>query len=287
MTPTTTIHSRALLVWLTISGWSARRYDKQVTNKVNAQYAASTDAGRYNKHLLPGDAPAYKTLSALLSSIRAQHYTHTLAWSDEGWRLLPTANYMTYQQWYRDTRRALDTAVDAFVADYPSMRAQAARLLNGLYKDEDYPTTDDLRSRFRLDVQYAPLPAAGDIRVDLANDQIATIESTIQSRVHAATQLAVTDAWTRLHDVVAHMAERLGDPSAVFRDTLVTNAREICDSLRRLNVTGDPELEQMRVRVERELAMRDPDHLRHDDTLRAQTATKATAILDAMKGVYV
>src|SRR5258708_3920533 len=287
MTPTTTIHSRALLVWLTISGWSARRYDKQVTNKVNAQYAASTDAGRYNKHLLPGDAPAYKPLSALLSSIRAQHYTHTLAWSDEGWRLLPTANYMTYQQWYRDTRRALDTAVDAFVADYPSMRAQAARLLNGLYKDEDYPTTDDLRSRFRLDVQYAPLPAAGDIRVDLANDQIATIESTIQSRVHAATQLAVTDAWTRLHDVVAHMAERLGDPSAVFRDTLVTNAREICDSLRRLNVTGDPELEQMRGRVERELAMRHPDHFRHDDTLQAHTATKATTNLDAMKGVYV
>lgn len=73
MTPHTqngSIHARALLVWLTISGWSARRYDRQVTNKVNAQYAASTDAGRYNKHLLPGDAPSYKALTALLGAIQ-------------------------------------------------------------------------------------------------------------------------------------------------------------------------------------------------------------------------
>src|SRR5258706_4236014 len=118
ITNETAIHARALLVWLTISGWSARRYDKTVTNTVNREYAASTDAGRYNKHLLPGDALAYKALVALQGQIRAQHYGHTLAWSDEGWRLLPTANYMAYTQWFREIQSQQATTLREVLAEY-------------------------------------------------------------------------------------------------------------------------------------------------------------------------
>ena len=86
----TEIHARALLVWLTISTWSARKYDRRVSQSVNQQFHVHSDAGRYNKYLLPVDAGSYKTLIALASAIRVEHYTHTLAWSDEGWRLLPS-----------------------------------------------------------------------------------------------------------------------------------------------------------------------------------------------------
>jgi len=178
----TSIHSRALLVWLRISTWSARRYDKKVSAEVNARHNASTDAGRYNKMLLPGDATAYKTLTALAGSIRLQHYSNTLAWSDEGWRLLPTANYATYTAWLRDQQREFSNALNTFASDYPTLRAQASRLLNGLYRDEDYPDTHDLRTRFALSVEYAPVPAQGDLRVDLGADQIALIESAMRFR---------------------------------------------------------------------------------------------------------
>lgn len=282
----TAIHSHALLVWLTISTWSARRYDKTVTAKVNAQYAASDDAGRYNKHLLPGDAPAYKALITLAGSIRAAHYSHTLAWSDEGWRLLPTANYMPYVQWFRDQQRALDIALDAFIIEYPTLRQQARVRLNGLYRDEDYPTCDDLRSRFRLALEYAPVPADGDIRVDLASDQIATIESSVQSRVESATRLAMADAWKRLYDVVARMVERLSTPNAIFRDSLVTNAADVCEQLQRLNITNDPDLEAMRLRVQSELTKYDPDTLRDTPRVRRQAAASAEDIMVAMSGLY-
>src|SRR5881394_3854525 len=119
------IHTRALLVCLTISTWSARRYDKSVSLKVNAEYAASTDAGRYNKFLLPGDAASYKELVTLANGIRVAHYGHTLAWSDEGWRLLPTANYSTYADWFREQLADFNRARDTFVRDYPQMRDDA------------------------------------------------------------------------------------------------------------------------------------------------------------------
>lgn len=285
MTATTPIHSRALLVWLRISTWSARRYDKTISAEINAKHAASADAGRYNKHLLPGDASAYKTLVALAGAIRTQHYNNTLAWSDEGWRLLPTANYQSYATWLRDRQREFTSTLDAFAAEYPALRARAAVLLNGMYRPEDYPSTQDLRSRFALAVEYSPVPAAGDLRVDLASDQITMIESAIGDRLERATADAMRDAWMRLHDVVAKIAERLSAPEAIFRDSLISNAEEVCEILGRLNVTDDPQLESMRQRVRTELTRFDPETLRDDRSRREQTATRANNILDAMKGI--
>ncbi len=285
MVATTSIHSRALLVWLRISTWSARRYDKGVSAEVNARHNASSDAGRYNKMLLPGDAVAYKALTALASSIRGQHYANTLAWSDEGWRLLPTANYANYTAWLRDRQREFSTALNDFAADYPALRAQASRLLNGLYRDEDYPDVQDLRSRFSLGVEYEPVPAQGDVRVDLGADQIALIESAIAARTDRAVGDAMRDAWSRLHDVVAKIAERLSQPDAIFRDSLISNAEDVCDILQRLNVTDDPNLEAMRVRVKRELTRFTPDTLRDVPSHRQQTADRAASILSAMSGL--
>lgn len=285
MVATTSIHSRALLVWLRISTWSARRYDKKVSAEVNATHNASADAGRYNKMLLPGDAKAYKQLTALAGSIRAQHYANTLAWSDEGWRLLPTANYTQYTTWLRDRQREFSIALNEFSTDYPALRAQAARLLNGLYRDEDYPDVHDLRSRFSLGVEYEPVPAQGDLRVDLGADQIAIIEQAIGARTDRAVADAMKDAWSRLHEVVSKIAERLAQPDAIFRDTLISNAEEVCDLLQRLNVTDDPNLESMRVRVRRELTRYSPDTLRDVPSHRQQTAERAASILSAMSGL--
>ena len=282
----TQIHTRALLVWLQISTWSARKYDRSVSNKVNRDAGASDDAGRYNKFLLPGDAPSYKALVTLMSSIRAWHYNETLAWSDEGWRLLPTANYLKYADGLRQRQAEVDRAVDAFVLDYPALQASAIGRLNGLYKPEDYPDVSDLRSKFSIGLSYMPVPSAGDIRVDLASDQISAIETSILGKASASVDTAMRDAWQRLHAVVSAVVDRLSDPTAIFRDSLIGNTSELCEVLKRLNVTNDPDLERMRANVQASIASMAPDTLRISPVARQQTADKAKAILDSMAAFY-
>lgn len=286
MTSDTAIHTRALLVWLQISSWSARKYDRAVSTKVNRDNGASDDAGRYNKHLLPGDALSYKRLVALLSSLRAWHYNETLAWSDEGHRLLTTANFTNYADTLRQKIADVDRAVDSFVADYPVLRTQAALKLRGLYKPEDYPDVDDIRHRFGVNVSYSPVPIADDIRVNLAADQIALIEASINDTNQSAVQTAMNDCWQRLHSVVSHVATKLADPTAIFRDSLIENTSELCEVLKRLNVTGDPDLENMRAIVQQQIANMAPDTLRLNKHTRQQTANKAQAILDNMAAFY-
>ena len=280
------VHTRALLVWLNISTWSARKYDKRATADTNRLHHASDDAGRYNKMLLPGDASSYRALVTLAGSIRAEHYTNTLAWSDEGWRLLPTAQYITYTDWLRKRQADFDRAVDAFVQDYPTLRTQAYARLGGLYKPEDYPDVSDIRSKFSIGLNYMPVPAAGDIRVDLASDQIATIETEIQNKCQSSMQTAMRDCWHRLHEVVSHAAVKLSDPSAIFRDSLIENLRETCEVLKRLNVSDDDDLEITRSVILAQIGRHDPETLRTNKVVRQQTADKAKAILDSMAAFY-
>lgn len=92
MAQTQNLHTRAVLVNLSISSWSARKFDKQITKETLQAHGASEDAGRWNKNLMPGDATSYKDLVKHLAATREENYAQTLAWADKGFRLLPTKN---------------------------------------------------------------------------------------------------------------------------------------------------------------------------------------------------
>jgi len=271
----TSISGRAVLVSLSVSTWSARKFDRAVTAQIIARSQAVSDAGRFNKSLLPQNNASYKAIMRIAGAIRTEHYKHTLAWSDEGWRLLPTANYQDYTDMIRDKSNGFDQALRAFLADYPAMQASAQSALNGMYRDSDYPDISVLRDKFSVGCEYLPVPTEGDFRLDLTADTINDIEKSVTDRVERATQMAVKDSWDRLQDCVMHIHDRLSDPTAIFRDSLIENARELTGILKRLNVTNDPELEHARSMVEQQLSKHSPDDLRKDPDKRAQVAIDA------------
>lgn len=279
------ISSNAMLASLKISMWTARRFDRKITDRVNDEYAASRDAGRYNKCLLPGNASAYKAVVKAANTARLCHYVQTLSWSDEGARLLPTANFQTYSDQMRQSAGEFDAAVADFLVAYPTLKMAAQNRLNGLYLEADYPTTSEMPAKFRFEVRYAPIPIGSDFRLSLPESELAAIRLATESQVQAAVTDAMTDAWSRLRDVVSHVHERLSTPGAIFRDSLIENVRELTSALSCLNLTGDSALEAMRAEVETALAGVDPQTLRHSDVLRGEKAAQARAILAKIQGV--
>jgi len=289
----TTIHSRAVLVSLSISSWAARKFDRVVSEETTRAHGAKADAGRFNKVLMPAKevagADAYYDLIALVQDTRKWHYANTLPWTDgtSGWRLLPSANFMQYSDHTRRVAADFERMADTFEVAYPYLREKARERLSDLWREQDYPSIAEIRRKFAFRLEYAPLPAHGDFRLDLPSATLNDLESQVQDRITRATQAAAADCWERLHTVVSNMHERLTDErTGIFRDTLVTNVRDLVDVLARLNVTDDPQLEQMRVRVMTQLAVHEPQTLRDDPEVRQDTAAKAAAILDAMSAVY-
>lgn len=273
------LSDRALLVQLSISQWTARKYDKKVTQDVASSHGVTTAAGRYNKVLLPMN-DLLDRVHKKSTLIRTKFYENTLPWGIEGTMMLPSANYLNFVTEFRKEKGEWQYLVSDFVSHYTQLKMDAQRLLNGMYNDADYPSEDEILNKFKIDMAIFPVPAS-DFRVSIASDELARIQQDVEARVKDAQQQAMKEVWTRLYDRVKSMAEKLADPKAIFRDTLVDNLREQCDMLTRLNFTDDPNLEALRSEVESNL-LKHPDALRNDPDLRRDKAAEAKAIMDKM-----
>lgn len=273
------LSDRALLVQLSISQWTARKFDKKVTQDVASTHGVSTNAGRYNKALLPMN-DLLDRVHKKSTLIRTKFYDNTLPWGIEGTMMLPSANYLKFVTDFRKEKGEWQYLVDDFVRNYGQLKLDAQRLLNGMYNDADYPSEHEIVNKFKMDMAIFPVPAT-DFRVQIASDELTRIQQDVEARVKDAQQQAMQEVWNRLYDRVKNMAEKLADPKAIFRDTLVDNLRDQCDMLTRLNFTDDPNLEALRSEVESNL-LKHPDALRNDPDLRRDKAAEAKAIMDKM-----
>lgn len=273
------LNDRALLVQLSISQWTARKYDKKATAQVAAANNTSMDAGRYNKALLPMN-DMLDNVHKKATLIRTKYYENTLPWGMDGTQMLPTSNYLAFMSDFRKEKSEWESLVMTFVNNYDQLRVDAQRMLGALYNAADYPSSTDIRRKFHMDMAVFPVPTH-DFRVSIASDELSRIQQDVERRVKDAEQKAMQDVWQRLFDRVKHIAEKLADPKAIFRDSMVENAQEICALLPRLNFNDDPNLEALRQEVEGKL-IKHPDALRNDPDLRRDTAAEAKAIMDKM-----
>lgn len=273
---------KAMLVRLSISQWTARKYDRKVSNDVATMHSAAADAGRYNKLLIAEDA--IKEINKLVSEARNYHYTNTLPWHDDGARILPAKNFMQYSSEMRKRRGSFEKAVGSFLANYDTYVETAKARLGGMFKAEDYPDMDRLQTKYGFDVAIEPIPVASDFRVSLQSEDVESIQRSIEDRMVSAQRIAMNDLWNRIHTSVSHMADKLGSSDAIFRDSLVGNLDELVDLLPRLNINEDVDLDQVRQDIARRLCKHSPDTLRQDNRVRKEVAKSAQDILKKMSG---
>ena len=179
------------------------------------------------------------------------------------------------------------TLVNSFLSEYDTLVTAAAFQLGDLFNREDYPTRDMIENKFGFRYSLLPLPQAGDFRVDVGNDGLKELQDQYERVMEQRVVGAMTEAWERLHDCLSRMSERLtdatdenGDPKRkIFRDSLMTNAYELCDLLSKLNVTNDPKLEQARQALEQAVDGKSAEQLRKSDEMRLQTKAKVDEIL--------
>lgn len=283
----TSFAQTAMLVSLNIRSYGAKKEDKKVSRKVASDNGTSTDAGNYQKNLIPKEA--LEPITKAIGALRTFHYENTLPWLDEGVRILPSMNYESYKTQLETHRDAYDVAVRDFCAGWPAIVAGAQASLNGLFNPADYPT--DVRARFGCQVRFMPLSDAADFRVAISDTERDMLRAQIEGTLGEAQSAAMGDIYKRLADAVKAMAERLraysvdpvtGKTSSPFRDSLVDNLRELVVLVPRLNFAADAELEAVRVLVERELCGATPETLRGDDALRSRVADSADAIADRL-----
>ena len=256
----------AAIVELNVSTWTARKLDKTASKEVKVNKGAfSDDAARVNKNLLAG-MNNLKRVTDFVALTRNDFYRLTLPWSDSGQRLVPMMQFFELKQWINDQEATFNQLVAEFLRDYPTLISAQAFQLGALFDRNEFPDVEEIATKFRFKVGFLPLPSTGDFRIDAPNEVVADMQKEYEAMYNERIAQVNQDLWIRLHDTLRHMSDRLGYESTgkakIFRDSMVENAVELCDMLKRLNVTNDPNLEKARSSLESALLGVDASEIR-------------------------
>lgn len=281
----TSISSSSVLVDLNIAMWTARKNDKRVSEEIDIAKNTKAKSGNFHKKLFAGNN-ALDEMQKFVTQVRTYHYNNTLPWSDAGTRLLVMGRFMEYNTKMREFESEFDALKQKFLENYNAMISTSAFTLGELFNREDYPNPDVIAHKFYFKYEYMPVPQSGDFRVDISNEGIQELVGRYESQFETRVKTAMQDAWTRLHECLTRMSERLDyqedKDKKIFRDSLVDNAIELIDMLKCMNITNDPELERSRVQLEKAMFGVSAKELREEVDTRSHVKAEVDDILKRM-----
>ena len=285
------LNSVAMLCEFNASVWTARKLDRKKTDDVvSGSGATSKAAARVNKNLLAG-RPELEEISSLVGEARTYVYANTTPWSDAGQRLIITARLPKFDARIEEFKAQFNDKVDAFVNLYPTLITAQAMVLGDMFNRSDFPSASEIAHKFAISCDYIPVPAAGDIRVDIGNQAQDELRARLEATANKRLNKAMADVTERFVEHLKRMADRLvtdtdakGElKSRRFTDTLVSSAFELCDLVRDYNVTNDPTLSQARLTLETALSGVTVVTLRDDPIKREEVRAATTSILNKFK----
>lgn len=281
---TANLDSRAVLTELTVRVWTGRILDKKVSEEVDAAKSTKTRAGAYHKRLMAG-VESLTEIERYAADLRHYHYRMTLPWSDSGPRLLPSNSLMEYIDGMRVHRETFEAKVKTFLDEYDTQISAMAFKLGDLFNRAEYPTREQIERKFGVDYVLLPVPASNDFRVDVGAELAAELSEKYEQALQDRVAKATSSLYEKVYDTLLHTVERLGDANGkpnIFRDSLVSNMQDLITDLKRLNLTDDVRLEEMRQELASVMTGVTPDELRKNTATRNEVRQNMAAILNKM-----
>jgi hypothetical protein len=278
------ISASAVLVELNISVWPAAKVDREITSKVNSDAGAVVGASQTKKNLFAGTSMR-SNIEKFAARVRLYHNQCTLPWADKGERMLPTKLFMEYKQTMDRFNDTFDMMCDEFFTAYPDLVADAPIALQGLFKAEDYPDVDTVRTKFGFRRSVKPLPEAGDFRLDIPAQDLQDIRDEYDKQYAGKLADAMRAPWERLHTMLKAISDKVAetgddDKPKRYHDTFISNPLELCELLTKLNVTNDPKLEEARRQLEVTMLGTNLEVIKEDSIARTELKSKVDAILN-------
>lgn len=274
--------NNAVLAVLNVKTWSGRRYDGGASVEFNRSKSAASDASRVNKLIVPKEN--LKPVTRAVNALRTAHYYNTLPFA-QGAQLLPMANYIHYHELMPALISDCETAARQFVDSYPLLKQSAPRRLGELYNPADFPPVEVMAQKFNFKLSFMPVADANgfDKIFGLNEAEKLKIAAEYSSTLQASFDESMRVVYERLYKAIQHMAAKLKDKDAIFRDSLTSNVAELIDLLPRLNVNNEQALID-RIKEAKDLIKYTASELRHNEKAREKTATTADDILSKMAG---
>lgn len=188
-------------------------------------------------------------------------------------------------------QQELPDLVKAFVAAYPAQVEESRLTLEpvGQWNALDYPPAAQLPQMFAIGWNWISFVAAEGLPAELRAVEQAKLEKQMTDAGEQITQ-ALRAGFSEL---IAHAQTKLSgtDPKTgkaqIFRDSLIGNVMDFCETFSRRNITNDVELQQLVNKAKEVLTGVTPQKLRDQQLTRDTTAKQFEEIKNQLDGMIV
>lgn len=247
----TNLGSKALLVSMHATCWSAKKVDADVSRSATDAYGADAEAGRFLKNLIQNEH--LEEVKKLQRQARSTHTVLTMPWDDRGARLLPIQNHTEYQQTMDDLILKMSAEKKRFMGTYGDSIENARVALGRMFHEEEYPSVDGIDERIGMTYEFSPVPDRSHLESLVGSVPEITLES-LRQATDRQVQIKLTEATNWLygwvHEIATYVEDRLTpDPETgrpkVFQVTMVKHLERLSANLDGFNMIEDPMLKRI------------------------------------------
>jgi len=284
------LSSSAQLVTVEVNVWTATKQDKQISNEVTSAKNASTDAGKFTKNLL-SNSPDHKALLNYRQTVYNWLQRCTFDWAGSV-RLLPTFSIEKFMKEWASHEVEFNKLLDNFISKYPTIVSDAAFKQGDMFNRSEYPEPEDIRRRFRLKLFVTKVPEndfrSGGIATAIADD----LEQHYNNQIEEIVNKSMEEASERLIEIASRISNACtevtpDDDGKVKRkkvyETTISQARDICETLKHFNLTNNQLLESARAQLEEALSGVTLEDLRESSYVRSTVKDTVDDMLNKFK----
>jgi len=277
------IKSSALLVALHLGRYNPVKTDKLESIKVRLDHNIRSDDNilSVKKNTLP-TADVLEKIEKLDNKLRSTFDGFCAPYA-RGIGLLPATKFLELRAALNPLLDERNVLIKHLANDYGIYLDGAKRLLNGAFKDSDYPAVSDVIARFHHKLDVFPIADPRDTKLNVLGEIAESINEAVVDTFREKAESVTPYIREVLLDPLTKFSETLQNPEATFKDSLVENVREAADRAETLNILDDDEIVNAVYEIRQRLTV-NPDRLREDKVYRALAVSDAAPIIESLGG---
>lgn len=278
------IRDKAMLVRLKVGTWGGYKTDRNISREVAySKRAFPSDSGSYTKKLMGrGDG---SELTSTKNAITALYQRLSLPWEDTGFRILPTRSFLKYAEEIRNAKRTFFEAKERFKKNFHTIKESGKRRLGEMYREEDYPTMEELDAKIYFHTSIMSLPGTTDFRLDLPEEEMREVQMEATRAERNLTKGVIQECCKRMYTPLRSILEKVEAFDDKWQASTLENLGAIAQSMEILNITKDPTVTKIAREISEKIVSQHPYDIKNRTTTRNAVLETGIGLLEAMEGI--
>jgi len=280
------LSQKAMLVSLTLGSWGATKSDRDLSRELVANCEAEDGSLMASKRIV--NKRMLKSVKNIDLKIRNTFNEVTLPWSAKS-HILPIQNVWTVRETIYKLFDERSEKVEEFLSWYARFLDENSVNFHGTaYNPDDFPTVEEVRSKFHARLDFAPVGEVTDFRNE--NPDIEKLVSeTAKFAEEEVSKTILRRVISKLSNFVTALekysdqdpSEEFDKRAGSFRNATVEKVRDLINELPALNITNNKEINLLILDLKDKFPY-DADMLRSDELARKESMSEAEKLLDSL-----